>query len=64
MKIHNKQELQQIALNHLSDINLKDFIKIYNKCTTEPYSTLVNDTTLPFDNHLRFRKILLKMNIY
>ena len=28
MKIPNKRELQQIALNHLSDINSKDFIKI------------------------------------
>ena len=29
MKIPNKRELQQIALNHSSDINFKDFIKIY-----------------------------------
>ena len=29
MKIPNKRELKQIALNHLSDINTKDFIKIY-----------------------------------
>ena len=28
MKIPNKKELQQIALNHLSDISSKDFIKI------------------------------------
>ena len=26
------------------------------KCTTEPYSFLVNDATLPSDNPLRFRK--------
>ena len=38
MKIPNKRELQQIALNHLSDIDFKDFMKIYKKCTTEPYS--------------------------
>ena len=31
MKIPNKRELQQIALNHSSDINSKDFIKIYKK---------------------------------
>ena len=37
MKIPNKRELQQIALNHSSDINSKDFIKIYKKYTTEPY---------------------------
>ena len=33
MKIPNKRELQQIALNHSSDIDFKDFIKIYEKCT-------------------------------
>ena len=60
MKIPNKRELQQIALNHSSDIDFKDFIKIYKKCTPEPYSFLVNDTTLPSDDPLRFRKNLLK----
>ena len=44
-RIPNKRELQQITLNHSSDIDLKDFIKIYKKCTAEPYSFLVNDTT-------------------
>ena len=38
MKIPNKRELQKIALNHSSDINSKDFIKIYKKCTAESYS--------------------------
>ena len=56
MKIPNKRELQQIALNHSSDIDFKDFMNIYKKCTTEPYSFLVNDTTLPSDDPLRFRK--------
>ena len=60
MKIPNKRELQQIALNHSSDIDFKDFMKIYKKCTAEPYSFLVNDTTLPSDDPLRFRKNLLK----
>ena len=60
VKIPNKRELQQIALNHSSDISFKDFIKIYKKFTTESYSFLVNDTTLPSDNPLRFRKNLLK----
>ena len=59
MKIPNKRELQQVALNHSSDIDLKDFINIYKKCTREPYSFLVNDTTLPSDDPLRFRKNLL-----
>ena len=55
-KIPNKRELQQIALNHSSDISTKDFIKIYKKCTAEPYSFLVNDATLASDNPLTFRK--------
>ena len=63
IKIPNKRELQQIALNHSSDIDFKDFIKIYKKCTTGPYSFLVNDTTLPSDDPLRFRKNLLEYYI-
>ena len=59
MKIPNKRELQQTALNHSSDIDFKDFMKIYEKYTKEPYSFLVNDTTLPSDDPLRFRKNLL-----
>ena len=61
MKIPNKRELQQIALNHSSDINSKDFIKIYKKCTAEPYSFLVNDAMLASDNRLRFRKNLFNI---
>ena len=41
--INNKK---QIAINHSSDIHTKDFIEIYRKCTDEPYSFLVIDTTL------------------
>ena len=55
-KIPNKRELQQIAINHSSDINTKDFVNIYGKCTSEPYYFLVNDTTLTSNNPLRFRK--------
>ena len=29
MKIPNKRELQQIASNYLSDIDFKDFMKLY-----------------------------------
>ena len=56
MKIPNKRELQEIALNHLSDINFKDFIKIYKECTAEPYSFLVNDTILASDNPFKIQK--------
>ena len=58
MKIPNKRELQQIALNHSSGINSKDLIKFYKKYTAEPYSLLVNDATLASDNPLKFRKSL------
>ena len=44
MKIPNKKELQQIASNHLSDIDFKDFMKLYIDYTKEPY--LVNDITV------------------
>ena len=46
MKIPNKRELQQNAISHSSDIDFKNFVNIYKKCTNKPYSFLVNDTTL------------------
>ena len=33
MKIPNKPELQQIVLNHSSDIGFKEFVSLYKKCT-------------------------------
>ena len=60
MKIPKKRELQQIELDHSSDIDFKDFMKIYKKYTKEPYSFLVNDTTLLSNDPLRFRKNLLR----
>ena len=50
MKIPSKRELQQIATNYSSDIDFKK----------KPYSFLANNTTLPSDNPLRFRKNLLE----
>ena len=61
MKIPNKRELQQIALNHSSHINSKDFTTMYKKCTTEPYSFLVNNATLASNNPLTFRKDLFNI---
>ena len=61
-KILNKRELQNIAQNHSSDINTKDFINIYRECTSKPYSFLVIDTTLVSDNPLRFRIFFLTLN--
>ena len=58
MKINNKRELQNIAINH-SDIAYKDFMKIYRECTKEPYSFLIIDTTLPASDSFRFRRLWL-----
>ena len=61
MKIPNKREIQQIAFNHLSDIDFQDFLNLYKECTSNPYSFLVIDTALASDNFLRFRKNLLEI---
>ena len=43
MKISNKREFQQIAFNHSSDIDFKDFMnlckKMFCKCTTDALTT-------------------------
>ena len=38
MKINNRKELQNIAINHSADIDHKDFMKIHRECTKEPYN--------------------------
>ena len=58
MKISNKRELQNIAINHSADIDYQDFKKIYRECTKEPFNFLTIDTTLPASDPLRFRKNL------
>ena len=58
MKIPNKRELQQTIFNHSSDIDFKDFMNVYKKCTAKPYSFLLIDATLGLDNPIRFRKNL------
>ena len=58
MKINNKRELRNIAINHSADIDYQDFIKIYRECTKEPYNFLTIDSTLPASDPLRFRKKL------
>ena len=60
MKINNKRELENLAINHSADIDYKDFIKIYRECTKEPYNFVTIDTTLPSTNTLRFRKNLFE----
>ena len=58
MKINNRKELQNIAINHSADIDYKDFMKIYRECTKEPFSCLTIYTNLPVSDPLRFRKNL------
>ena len=58
MKINNKRELQNIAINHSADIDYQDFIKIYREFTKQPYNFLTIDTKLAASDSLRFRKNL------
>ena len=58
MKINNRIELRNVAFNHSADIDYKDFMKIYRKCTKEPYNLLTMDTTFPASDPLRSRKNL------
>ena len=37
MKILKKRDIKKVAFNYPSDIGLDDFLKIYKKCTTEPF---------------------------
>ena len=45
MKIGNKKELKRIAEEKSGHLDYKDFLKIYNYCTREPYSFMLIDTT-------------------
>ena len=53
MKINNRKDLQQIAIDHSADIDYKDFLKIYRNCTKEPYFFLTIDVHNPT---MKFRK--------
>ena len=48
-KLNNKRESQDIAINHSADIDYKDFVKIYRRCTKERYNFSTIDTTRPVD---------------
>ena len=58
MKINNKRELQNIAINHSANIDYQDFMKIYRECTKEPFNFLAIDTMLPASDPLKIRKNL------
>ena len=44
MKIDSKKELKSIAEEKSGYLDYKDFLKIYNCCTKEPYSFMMIDT--------------------
>ena len=44
MKIGNKKELKSIGEENSGHLDFKDFLKIYNYCTREPYSFMMVDT--------------------
>ena len=52
VKISNKKELRKIAEEKSGHLGYKDFLKIYNYCTREPYSFMMIDArptaTIPF----------------
>ena len=68
MKIGNKEELKSIAEENSGHLDFKDFSKIYNYCTKEPYSFVLVDT-IPtarvtfkknFDEPIDLRHLLYK----
>ena len=59
-EIPSKQEPQKTVSNNSLDIDFKDFMNLYKKCTAKLYSYLVIDATLAADNTLRFRKNVLE----
>ena len=44
MKIGNKNKLKSIAEKNSGHLDFKDFLKIHNYCTKEPYSFMLVDT--------------------
>ena len=53
-KLNNRRELPNIAINHSSDVDNKDLLKICRDCRKEPYIFLAIRTTQPIDK--RFKK--------
>ena len=54
MRIGKKKELKSIAEENSGHLDFKDFLKIYNYCTKEPYSFILVDTRPTA--HVTFRR--------
>ena len=64
MKIPIKRELQQMASNHLLDIDFKNFMKLYKEYTKEPYLFLVNKATFIIRQSITIQEeLIIKMSI-
>ena len=53
-----KQVIQQFSIDHLSDTDSKDFMKIHRKCTAKKYFLFVTESILSSNDSLRFRRNL------
>ena len=60
MKFPKKRELKQNAFKHSLNSDFEDFMNLYKKCATKPYSFLVIEATIASHNPSRFRKNLLE----
>ena len=54
MKIGSKKELKSIAEEKSGYLDYRDFLKMYNYCTKEPYSFMLIDTRSTAS--IKFRK--------
>ena len=54
-----QKRITKCHINHSTDIDYNDFVRIYRECTRKAYSFLTIDTTLPTSDPLRFRQNLL-----
>ena len=52
MKISIERELQQIATNHSSDTEFKNFMKLHQNFIKESFSFLINDTTVDLEKSI------------
>ena len=65
MKINNRKDLKQIAIDHSAGIDYKDFLKIYRNCTNERYSFLnidVHNPSMKFTQQVKLLYDKLKAN--
>ena len=63
MEILIKHELEKMTFNHPLDIDFKDFMNLYKKCTAKLYYFLVIDVTLASGNPLNLRKKTFRKKI-